>query len=184
MISIRTRAGVFAAFTFVFALLLHTPPVSSGIFSPTWASTKKLIAARFPDATQLSTTEFAAWLADKERAEKPVVIDTRAAEEFAISHLAGATNAATLQDAERVLKVRAKNTPIVVYCSVGYRSSELAVKLTKMGYTNVQNLEGSIFQWANEGRTVYKGDVVASKVHPYNAWWGGLLERKYWSHEP
>lgn len=39
---------------------------------------------------------------------------------------------------------------IVVYCSVSYRSSILARRLQDMGFTNVYNLEGSIFKWANE----------------------------------
>lgn len=69
--------------------------------------------------------------------------------------------------------------PIVVYCSVGYRSSILARKLQDKGFTNVYNLEGSIFKWANEGRPLVQGKVTVHKVHPYNAHWGHLLERKY-----
>ena len=68
---------------------------------------------------------------------------------------------------------------IVVYCSVGYRSSILAEKLQDMGFTKVYNLEGSIFKWDNEGRPLVQGKVTVRKVHPYNAHWGNLLERKY-----
>ena len=112
------------------------------------------------------------------------MIDTRATDEFAISHLAGAVRAGTLREAVGVLQGRAKAAPVVVYCSVGYRSSELAVQLQKEGHSNVQNLSGSIFQWANEGRPVFRGDVLVTKVHPFNNTWGDLLEKKYWSHEP
>jgi len=67
--------------------------------------------------------------------------------------------------------------PIVVYCSVGYRSSALAEKLARAGMTNVFNLEGSIFAWANEGRPVYRGDTLLNpaQVHPFNTKWGQLL---------
>lgn len=168
----------------LFTAAMHTLPASAGFFSPTWQTTKKLIASRFPDAKQLSTTDFAAWIADTARPEKPIVIDTRTPDEFTVSHLAGALRAGTLREAIDVLKGRAKAAPVVVYCSVGYRSSELAVQLQKAGYTNVQNLDGSIFQWANEGRPVFKGHVLVTKVHPYDNTWGDLLEKKYWSHDP
>ena len=69
--------------------------------------------------------------------------------------------------------------PIVVYCSVGYRSSILARKLQDMGFTKVYNLEGSIFKWANEDRPLVQNQTTGYKVHPYNAHWGRLLERKY-----
>jgi hypothetical protein len=38
------------------------------------------------------------------------------------------------------------------------------------------NLDGSIFQWANEGRAVYRGDVPVQQVHPYGKRWAGLLK--------
>ena len=65
---------------------------------------------------------------------------------------------------------------MVVYCSVGYRSAELARKLTARGHANVANLEGSLFAWANEGRPVYAGTRLADRVHPYDAAWGSLLK--------
>lgn len=54
-------------------------------------------------------------------------------------------------------------------------TAELARKLAARGYTNVVNLEGSLFAWANEGRPVYAGGQLASRVHPYDSAWGGLL---------
>jgi len=62
---------------------------------------------------------------------------------------------------------------------VGYRSSILARKLQTLGFKEVHNLEGSIFKWANEGRPLVQGQTTVHKVHPYNAHWGRLLERKY-----
>ena len=157
---------------------------SADIFSPSWATTKKLIAVRFPSAKQISTTDFAAWLIDVKRVDKPFVIDVREADECAVSQLAGSTHVGNLSEAKTALKGRAVAAAVVVYCSVGYRSSALAVQLQEAGYTNVQNLDGSIFQWANEGRLVFKGNLQVTKVHPYNATWGDLLDKKYWSHQP
>ena len=64
-----------------------------------------------------------------------------------------------------------KDAVIVAYCSVGYRSSVFAERLQRAGYLNVRQLDGGIFQWANEGRPLAGGKVV----HPYNARWGRYL---------
>jgi hypothetical protein len=49
--------------------------------------------------------------------------------------------------------------------------------MREAGYTNVANLEGSIFKWANEGRAlVGPGGSPTRAVHEYDATWGGLLE--------
>jgi len=65
---------------------------------------------------------------------------------------------------------------VVVYCSVGYRSSALAEKLQRAGFTNVVNLEGSIFQWANEGRTLSRGTNVVREIHGYSRKWAQMLQ--------
>ena len=124
---------------------------------------------------------------DRERAapapddgQRVLLLDARAPAEFAVSHLPGAINAERIEDALRVLgEDRAR--PIVVYCSVGYRSGYLARDLGDAGFTNVRNLEGSIFEWANTGHPVYRGEDEVREVHPFDAKWGELLERDLWS---
>ena len=61
----------------------------------------------------------------------------------------------------------AKDEPIVVYCSVGYRSSKMARRLKELGRTKVSNLDGAVFAWSGEGRPL----VPNAPVHPYN-WFG------------
>lgn len=133
---------------------------------------KQTVRAKFPSVQQLSTNELDAWLKDANRAQ-PLLLDARAPAEFAVSHLRGARNA---EQIEAALKAYPKDQPIVNYCSVGYRSSVLSEKLMQGGFTNVYNLEGSIFQWANEGRPVYKGEQIVREVHPYDAKWGQMLK--------
>ena len=79
-----------------------------------------------------------------------------------------------------------KDTPIVVYSSAGYRGARVAKWLGQAGYSNVQNLGSSLFQWANEGRPIFTGDRPAEVVHPYDGrWgWGWLLEGKYRARVP
>jgi 3-mercaptopyruvate sulfurtransferase SseA len=66
-----------------------------------------------------------------------------------------------------------------VYSSVGYRSARLAHWLANQGYANVRNLSGSIFQWANEDRPVFRNGRPTMEVHPYDRRWGLLLEARY-----
>ena len=72
----------------------------------------------------------------------------------------------------------ARDAPIVTYCSVGYRSSAVAERLEEQGYTRVWNLEGSIFEWANQGLPVVRDGEEVSQVHPYNRRWGRLLDKQ------
>jgi reactive intermediate/imine deaminase len=52
------------------------------------------------------------------------------------------------RDIER--KVVDLNTPIIVYCSGGFRGALSAQSLQKMGYTNVQSLESGSSEWMNQ----------------------------------
>ena len=60
----------------------------------------------------------------------------------------------------------------MVYSSVGYRGARVETWLKRQGYTNVENLEGGIFRWANEGRPVFRQGAPTQEVHPYQPRWG------------
>lgn len=136
---------------------------------------KQLVRSKFPTVRQISTEELAKWLADTNQ-PAPVLLDVRKPEEFAVSHLPGAKRVEPSAKPTEVLSLIPTNRPVVVYCSVGYRSSELATRLLEAGFTNVSNLEGSIFQWANEDRPLEKDGKPATTVHGYNDTFGKLLK--------
>ena len=148
-----------------------------------WAEAKQLVRRKFPNAPLLTVPELKVWLDDTARA-RPILIDVRSRREFDESQLPGARNAETLSAALSLLEGRSKDTPIVVYCSVGYRSGAIAEALIQRGYLQTRNLEGSLFEWANSGLPVHQGTRLTSKVHPYNASWGRLLNRELWSIDP
>ncbi|NBP69657.1 MAG: rhodanese-like domain-containing protein, partial [Cytophagia bacterium] len=71
-----------------------------------------------------------------------------------------------------------KKTPIVVYCSVGYRSEKVTEKLKQAGFTNVSNLYGGIFEWINQGyKVVDSNEKETNNVHAYNKTWGIWLSK-------
>jgi rhodanese-related sulfurtransferase len=44
--------------------------------------------------------------------------------------------------------------PLVLYCGGGYRSALAADALQKMGYSNVQSMDGGFSAWRDAGNTV------------------------------
>lgn len=132
------------------------------------------IAAEFPDVSTLRTAELAAWLDDPKR-DSPILLDVREPEEYAVSHLPGARRVDPDADAAKLLASLAPQRPIILYCSIGYRSSKLAKELLIVGATDVRNLSGSIFQWANEGRPIESDGKPAHQVHPYNSRYAKML---------
>ncbi|ARS34435.1 rhodanese [Pontibacter actiniarum] len=110
-------------------------------------------------------------------AEKPLLLDTRQAEEYKVSHLPGArfVDYETFKVAQ--LADVPHDTPIVLYCAVGYRSERVGEQLKAAGYTSVQNLYGGIFEWVNQGYPVYSQKGKTVKVHAYSRAWGVWLRK-------
>ena len=145
----------------------------------TWPKVIRDIRNKYPDVKQLQTDELHSWLSNS-GIGSIILIDARAKKEFQISHISGAKNIPyNSKDPLKYLTSIKLDNPLVVYCSVGYRSSILARKLRTLGFKEVHNLEGSIFKWANEGRPLVQGQATVHKVHPYNSRWGSLLKKEY-----
>jgi len=137
-------------------------------------SIKQTVRFRFPDVQHLQPHQLWEWLGDEAR-ENPLVIDVRTREEYNYSHLPAAVQMDPDIETKKALKIIGKDRSVVVYCSVGYRSSQLAARLMKAGLTHVTNLEGSVFAWANEGFPLENDGRPASKVHPYSHVAGKML---------
>lgn len=137
------------------------------------------IASRFPEVRWIDTGELARWR-DQPGQLQPVVLDARTGPEFALSHLQGAAAIDPYKPSLNPLRGVAKNAPVVVYSSAGYRGARVASWLGRNGYSNVRNLTGGVFQWANEGRPLFKeGERPTAWVHPYDNRWGLLVDGRY-----
>lgn len=100
------------------------------------------------------------------------VYDTRELSEYQVSHLPGAIHAGFKDFDKSVFEEMDKTEPIVLYCSVGYRSEKIGEQLLKMGFEKVYNLYGSIFEWVNQGYAVESApDSLTTKIHTYNEKW-------------
>jgi len=158
-------------------------PVAAASDDDALAREKKLVRSKFPGVQQLQTEELAAWLRDEQR-RKPVILDVRTQAEYEVSHLPGARRVEPSARPSDVKATLDPNQPVILYCSVGLRSSALADGLMKAGMKDVFNLEGSIFAWANEGRALERQGQPASKVHPYDKTYGKMLLPNYRAEVP
>jgi rhodanese-related sulfurtransferase len=141
-----------------------------------WTLIKWIIHFKFSTIRYISTKELAKNLT-KSDVEKPCLIDARTPEEYEVSHLLDARLAPSdTHELSCWMNNLTNSAFIVTYCSVGYRSAVLAQQLQKIGYTEVYNLDGSIFEWFNEGQPVYKGKQIVNQVHPFNQIWSFLLD--------
>lgn len=105
--------------------------------------------------------------------QEVVWLDAREIKEFEVSRIKNAKFVGYDDfDLSRVEGIE-KSTPIVVYCSVGYRSEKVAEQLQTAGFTQVTNLVGGIFDWHNQGKEVLDADnQPTNRVHGYSKSWG------------
>ncbi|MCR6495176.1 rhodanese-like domain-containing protein [Thermomonas sp. S9] len=90
--------------------------------------------------------------------DNALVIDLRAAADFAKGHIAGAKNVQMSQfDPENKALAPAKALPVVLVCNVGQTASVAARRLRKAGFANVAVLEGGIRAWLAADLPVVKG---------------------------
>lgn len=107
-----------------------------------------------------------------------VLLDAREKNEFKTSHLENAVFVGydKFNLKKTIKKLPNKNAEIVVYCSLGVRSEDVAEQLKKAGYTNVLNLYGGIFEWKNLNQKVYNSKgIETEKVHAFSKEWSKWL---------
>ncbi len=134
-----------------------------------WDQVNAEIQQKFPDIKQISIDELNA----KDN-KNILLIDVREDNEYAVSHIPGAIN---INNPKTIAKLAVQSSKdVIVYCSVGYRSAIMAKELENLGITNVANLKGSLFAWANDGLPLVNQSGSTREVHPYDEHWGQLLK--------
>ena len=87
-----------------------------------------------------------------EAGEKFLLVDVREDNEWAKGHLPGAVHLGK-GIIERDIEQRVPDTSakVVLYCGGGFRSALVADNLQKMGYTNVESMDGGWKGWLEAG---------------------------------
>ena len=106
-----------------------------------------------------------------------VLLDSRELSEYETSHLKDAIHVGYVDfDIKTVTNQNIdKATKIVIYCSLGIRSEDIAEQLKKEGYTNVYNLFGGIFEWKNKDFKIYNSEGETEDVHAFSKEWSQWL---------
>ena len=89
--------------------------------------------------------------------EKFVLVDVREESEWARGHIAGAVylgKGVIERDAEQ--RFPDPSTKLILYCGGGFRSALAADNLQKMGYKNVESMDGGWKGWVEAGLPVAK----------------------------
>jgi rhodanese-related sulfurtransferase len=84
--------------------------------------------------------------------EKILLVDVREESEWGRGHLPGAVHfgkGIIERDIEQ--RVPDTNTKLILYCGGGFRSALSADNLQKMGYTNVESMDGGWKGWLEAG---------------------------------
>jgi rhodanese-related sulfurtransferase len=91
--------------------------------------------------------------------EKFLLVDVREDSEWAQGHLPGAMHLSK-GIIERDIEARVPHTDqkIVLYCGGGFRSALAAENLQKMGYTNVESMDGGWRGWLIAGFPTATGE--------------------------
>lgn len=85
-----------------------------------------------------------------------LILDVRTPQEYREAHLAGSVLIPIDQVAERLGEIP-RDRPVLVYCAVGARSSQVANYLGRLGYAEVYNMRGGIWAWQSRGLPVKQG---------------------------
>ena len=108
--------------------------------------------------------------------ENVTFLDSRETVEYNISHFPNALQVGYDQPDFSVLSNLDKEQPIVVYCTIGYRSERMAEQIRSKGFKNVFNLYGSIYAWSLADLPLEDQHGQPTKmVHTYNKKWGSYF---------
>jgi len=117
---------------------------------------------------------------DASKKQNAIILDARELSEYKISHLQHAICVGydNFNLKKTTKKLNNKEQPIIVYCSIGIRSEDIAEKLKKAGYKNIYNLYGGIFEWKNNNFPVYNSEEKETdSIHTFNKAWSKWLKK-------
>jgi rhodanese-related sulfurtransferase len=84
--------------------------------------------------------------------EKFILVDVREDNEWASGHLPGAVHLSKgIIERDIEQRVPDTSTKLILYCGGGFRSALAGDNLQKMGYTNVESMDGGWKGWVQAG---------------------------------
>lgn len=176
------RAGIQLFALFFAASAMLTQVAHAWWAAKTLDEAEKEVSTRYADVAQVEARSV---LQQMESQAPPILVDVREPAEYAVSHLPGALRIAPGASAAEVVTALGAVQPgsrIVMYCSVGVRSSRLAERarerLLARGASSVANLRGGIFRWHAERLPLVDANGATDAIHGFDRRWSRLLPRQ------
>jgi rhodanese-related sulfurtransferase len=89
--------------------------------------------------------------------ERFLLVDVREDNEWASGHIPGAVHMGRgIIERDIEVQVPETSTKMILYCGGGFRSALVADNLQKMGYTNVESMDGGWRGWVSSGLPIVK----------------------------
>ena len=102
--------------------------------------------------TRVKETNVAEVKKRMEGGDKFLLVDVREDNEWANGHIPGAVHMGRgIIERDIEVKVPETSTKMILYCGGGFRSALVADNLQKMGYTNVESMDGGWRGWLEAG---------------------------------
>ena len=106
------------------------------------------------DGSSLTATQ-ATLLINRENAQ---IVDVREHDEYVAGHLPESRHIPAGRLEERAGELdKLKDTPLILICQTGARSTGACKQLAKLGFSKVHNLDGGINAWRAAGLPLKKG---------------------------
>ena len=122
------------------------------------AHSVKFLALVTDAKTRVKETNVADIRRRMDAGEKFVLIDVREESEWAGGHLPGAVHLGKgIIERDIEQKVPDSGTRVILYCGGGFRSALAADNLQKMGYRDVESMDGGWKGWLAAGFPIEKG---------------------------
>jgi len=128
------------------------------------------------DDTLQKTVPFISSIDLKNNYNQYTILDSREFNEYKVSHLENSIWVGYNDfNIHNTIKKIIPRKPIVLYCSIGYRSEKNGEELLKKGY-RVYNLYGGIFEWKNNDNLIVDDSGTSTnQVHCFNQEWSKWL---------
>lgn len=119
-------------------------------------------AHKFPEVKSISVQE----LKQLQQQQEVILVDVRSPEERAVSIIPGSIDQAEFESNLE----QYRQSLVVAYCTIGYRSGRYAQKMLQQGVTII-NLKGSLLAWSHEGEELLNKAGKTNKVHVFGRKW-------------
>lgn len=126
-----------------------------------------------------------------------IIIDARKPKEYKFSHIPGSINIYFNKMHKKILypqkidvsKMFNSNnlnleTPIIIYCGAGLRSSLFARELKKEGFNNIRVLKGGIYEWIHQNTYLCNfNNIKENKVLPHKKFTPVIIDDNKYSYD-